>query len=76
MASLLTYMCLYQYNAKIDPDNLLYDCGVKLSSEGLFGCQDYVKHATRATYTLYSLYLLLWANFGGLLHGSPDPARS
>ena len=60
----LTYMCIYQYNAKIDPDDLLYDCGVELSSEGLFGRQDYVAHATRGTYPLHSLYLLLWANFG------------
>ena len=61
---LLTYMCKYQYNAKIDQDDLLYDCGVELSSEGLFGRQDYMKHATRGMYTLHSLYLLLWANFG------------
>ena len=61
---LLTYMYIYQYNAKIDQDNFLYDCGVELSSEGLFGRQDYMKHATRGMYTLHSLYLLLWANFG------------
>ena len=53
-----------QYDAKINQDGLLYNCGVELSSDGLFGCQDYMKHATRGTYTLHSLYLLLWANFG------------
>ena len=53
-----------QYDAKINPDGLLYDCGVELTPEGQFGRQDYVKHATRGTYTLHSLYLLLWANFG------------
>lgn len=53
-----------KYNAKINLDGLLYNCGVELSPEGLFGRQDYVKHATRGTYTLHSLYLLLWANFG------------
>ena len=37
---------------------------MELSSEGLFGRQDYLKHATRGTYTLHSLYLLLWASFG------------
>ena len=42
----------------------MYDCGVKLSPKGLFGRQDYEKHACRGTYTLHSLYLLLWANFG------------
>ena len=57
-------MGIHQYNAKIDPDDLLYDCGVELSSEGLFGRQDYLKHATQGTYTLHSLYLLIWANFG------------
>ena len=46
------------------PDGLLYDCGVELSPEGQFGRQDYKKHACRGTYTLHSLYLLLWANFG------------
>ena len=64
VSCLLTYLCIHQYNAKIDPDDLLYDCGVELSSEGLFGRQDYLKHATRGMYTLHSLYLLLWANFG------------
>ena len=53
-----------QYNSKIHPDGLLYDCGVELSPDGQFGRQDYVKHATRGTYSLHSLYLLLWANFG------------
>ena len=37
---------------------------MELSPEGQFGQPDYVKHATRGTYTLHSLYLLLWANFG------------
>jgi len=53
-----------KYNTKINKDGLFYDCGVELSPEGVFGRQDYVKHATRGTYTLHSLYLLLWANFG------------
>ncbi len=42
---------------------MLYDCGVELSPEGQFGRQDYKKHACRGTYTLHSLYLLLWSNF-------------
>ena len=53
-----------QYDAKINPDRFFYDCGVELTPDGQFGRQDYVKHATRGTYTLHSLYLLLWANFG------------
>lgn len=37
---------------------------MELTPEGQFGRQEYMKHATRGTYTLHSLYLLLWANFG------------
>ena len=55
---------LPQYNRKIGDGGCCYDCGVELSPEGLFGQPDYVMHATRGTYTLHSLYLLLWANFG------------
>ena len=43
-----------------------FDCGVELSPDGLYGRGDYQKHAERGTYTLHSLYLLLWANFGSL----------
>ena len=39
---------------------------MELSADGQYGRQEYVKHATRGTYTLHSLYLLLWANFGTL----------
>ena len=53
-----------QYDAKINPDGLLYDHGVNLSPEGLFSMQDYMKQTSRGTYTLHSLYFLLWANFG------------
>ena len=53
-----------QYNFTIGHGGYRYDSGVDLSSGGLFGRQDYMKHATRGTYTLHSLYLLLWANFG------------
>lgn len=42
----------------------MYDCGVELTPDGHFGRQDYKNHACRGTYTLHSLYLLLWANFG------------
>ena len=52
-----------KYNAKMN-SNLCYECGVELSPEGLFVRQDNIEHATRGTYTLHSLYLLLWANFG------------
>ena len=39
---------------------------MELSADGQYGRQEYVEHATRGTYTLHSLYLLLWANFGTL----------
>ena len=61
---LLTHIS--QYNFEIGHGGYRYDCGVELSPEGWFGRPDYVKHATRGTYTLHSLYLLLWANFGTL----------
>ena len=59
-----TYDMCMQYNSVIKRDGLQYDCGVELSPEGQFGRQDYKRHACRGTYTLHSLYLLLWANFG------------
>jgi hypothetical protein len=55
---------IIQYDAKINPEGLLYDCGVEFSPDGKYGRQDYMKHASRGTYTLHSLYLLLWSNFG------------
>ena len=59
-----TYLTGFMYSSKINKDGLLYDCGVELTPDGQFGRQDYHKHAGRGTYTLHSLYLLLWANFG------------
>ena len=59
-----TYLTGFMYSSKINKDGLLYDCGVELTPDGQFGRQDYHKHASRGTYTLHSLYLLLWANFG------------
>ena len=55
-----------QYNFTIGHGGYRYDCGVELSADGEYGRQEYVKHAERGTYTLHSLYLLLWANFGTL----------
>ena len=43
---------------------MLYDYGVELTPDGQLGREDYMTHACRGTYTLHSLYLLLWANFG------------
>ena len=62
---LCKFICtVTQYNSKISPDGLQYDCGVELTAQGEIGRLDYHKHAGRGTYTLHSLYLLLWANFG------------
>ena len=74
-----SYLTGFMYNNKINKDGLLYDCGVELSPEGQFGRQDYLKHANRGTYTLHSLYLLLWANFGSFcmaLLTQPDADRA
>lgn len=60
------------------PDGLFYDCGVELSPDGQFGRQDYLRHASRGTYNLHSLYLILWANFAAFsvaLLTQPDAAR-
>lgn len=62
--SIITYIHPYQYNAKVNRDGFHYNCGVELTPEGQFGRKEYMKHAMRGTYTLHSLYLLLWANFG------------
>ena len=69
MRSLFIHVLLIhipQYNFTIGHGGYRYDCGVELSADGEYGRQEYVKHAERGTYTLHSLYLLLWANFGTL----------
>ncbi len=53
-----------QHDATVHRGGLMYDDGVELTPDGHFGRQAYKKHASRGTYTLHSLYLLLWANFG------------
>ena len=57
-------MYLQQYDAKVSPEGLLYDYGIELTPDGQYGHHDYIPHATRGTYSLHSLYFLLWANFG------------
>ena len=47
----------------VGPRTQFYDSGVELTSDGLYGRHDYLKHATRGTLSLHSLYLLLWSNF-------------
>ena len=51
-----------QYNLPVKY-GLHYDCGVELTHDGQFGRSGYHQHANRGTYTLHSLYLILWANF-------------
>ena len=53
-----------QYGAAVGPDSYFYDQGVELTQDGLYGQHGYLKHATRGTLSLHSLYLLLWVNFG------------
>ena len=48
---------------------MFYDEGVQLTSNGFYGQHNYIKHATRGTLSLQSLYLLLWANAGAFCVG-------
>ena len=58
-----SYCCIIiQYPDKIS-ENRLYDCGVELSRDGMYGRPDYLPHATRGTLSLDSLYFILWTNF-------------
>lgn len=63
---MLNYLLIifYQYDTKVSPEDNFYNFGVELTADGLFGHHNYIKHATRGTLSLHSLYLLLWANFG------------
>lgn len=54
---------MLQYDSVVGPSTQFYDAGVELTSEGLYGRHDYLKHATRGTLSLHSLYLVLWSNF-------------
>ena len=38
---------------------------MELSLDGFFGRHDYIKHATRGTLSIQSLYLMLWSTFCG-----------
>ena len=57
------FMCVSQYGDTTRHDGL-HEHGVELSTRGLLRRQDYMECACRSTYTLHSLYLLLWAKFG------------
>ena len=54
-----------QYETAVGPDTQFYDSGVELTPEGLYAHHDYLKHVTRGTLSLPSLYLVLWASFAG-----------
>ena len=53
----------------VGQNDVYYDNGVQFTSSGFFGHQSYIKHATRGTLSLHSLYLLLWANVGAFCIG-------
>ena len=56
--------CIHtQYDSVVGPNGQFYDTGVELTAEGLYGRHDYLKHVTRGTLSLHSLYLILWSNF-------------
>ena len=74
-----TYLTGFMYNMKVKREGPLYDCGVELTPDGQFGWQDYLNHANRGTFTLHSLYLLLWANFASFciaLLTQPDAQKN
>ena len=56
-----------QYDSPVGPsEEFYYDHGVELRPEdGLYGKHDYIKHATRGTLSIHSLYLILWSSFAG-----------
>lgn len=56
---------LLQYNTPVGPNTKFYDAGVELTPDGFFGRHDYIKHATRGTLNIHSLYFVLWTNFCG-----------
>ena len=56
---------MFQYDTPVGPDSTFYDAGVALSSDGFFGRHDYIKHATRGSLNIQSLYLVLWSTFCG-----------
>ena len=41
-----------------------YDCGVEFTADGAYGRPDYLIRASSSNFSLHSLYLLLWCNFG------------
>ncbi len=53
----------FQYDSPVGPEGQFYGFGVELSNEGFYACMDTIQHVTRGTYSLHSLYSLLWANF-------------
>lgn len=47
----------------VGPSTQFFDSGVELTPEGMYGSHDCLKHVTRGTLSLPSLYLVLWSNF-------------
>ena len=56
---------LLQYDTPVGPSGAFYDAGVALSFDGSFGRHDYIRHATRGTLNIQSLYFVLWSTFCG-----------
>lgn len=54
-----------QFDAPVSRQNgMFYNFGTGLQPKsGIYAKHSYLKHATRGTLNLHSLYLLLWANF-------------
>ena len=59
----------WQYDFPVGCNEIFYDSGAQLSPQGFFSQLGHMKHCTRGTLSLQSLYLLLWANFGACCIG-------
>ena len=66
---LYVHFLFWQYDIPVGYGGIFYDTGAQLSSEGFFSQLSHLKHSTRGTLSLQSLYLLLWANFGACCVG-------
>lgn len=57
-------MHAWQYPFYVGKGGYHYDCGMELNPDGSYGRPEYMDRVNQGTFTLKSLYLLMWANFG------------
>jgi hypothetical protein len=64
-----THLPGFMLDKVVGVDDVHYNDGVVLNKDGFYEHQTYIKHATRGTLSLQSLYLLLWSNVSSLCVG-------